>query len=324
MMRDGNLRRFDRQFERVTAFVVGAAIASAVSGCGGKRQAAITGGVQPAPTSSEPTTPPEALDQGLAANAARFAPDMQPEGWPAKPVLEQGGRAELAFIMQPGRCYTVVGFSPQGAVTNLDLLLLTAPLYAQPIAQDATTDGSPSIGAAPAPLCPDLPNPVQARLDIVATQGRGPVAVQLFSKPNAAAQTSPSTPSTPDNTDELLAAAAKRHAPQMEPEGAVTKQRLNEGEHHGMLITLAGGKCYTIVAVSPQGQVADIDMQLLAPPFFNVSAGSDRRTDNVAVIGAAPNPQCPIAPIPVAYKLDVSPKKGQGLVAIQVYSRTKR
>jgi hypothetical protein len=119
-------------------------------------------------------------DVGLKAQAMRVAPGMQAEGDELKQNMTEGQHVVIAVTLQAGKCYTVVGFSPLGAVKNLDLNLLT--LINTLAGQDLTHNNTPVIGGAPSPMCPVLMFPVQYRLDVFAQAGSGPVAVQLYSK----------------------------------------------------------------------------------------------------------------------------------------------
>jgi hypothetical protein len=126
-----------------------------------------------------------------------------------------------------------------------------------------------------------------------------------------------------DMTDLGLKAAAARYAPGMQPEGAMAKDTLAENGHKEMTVTMQGGKCYTIIGFSPLGGIKNVDLHLMAPPFYNVQAGADSSADNTAVIGGGNQPTCPITPFPIQYKLDIHAKQGGGPVGVQVYSKTK-
>ena len=126
-----------------------------------------------------------------------------------------------------------------------------------------------------------------------------------------------------DMVDLGLKAAAARYAPGMQPEGAMAKDNLAEGAHKEMMITMQGGKCYTIIGFSPLGGIRNVDLHLMSPPFYNVQAGADTSADNTAVIGGGNAPTCPITPFPIQYKLDIQAKQGAGQVGVQVYSKNK-
>jgi hypothetical protein len=65
-------------------------------------------------------------------------------------------------------------------VKDLDLYLLLPPGILS--GQDTTDDNAPVIGGPPQPMCPVATTPVTYKLDVVADQGAGEVAVQLYSK----------------------------------------------------------------------------------------------------------------------------------------------
>jgi hypothetical protein len=120
-----------------------------------------------------------------------------------------------------------------------------------------------------------------------------------------------------------IKAAAARFAPNMQPEGQMAKDTLTENAHKAMVVTLAAGKCYTIIGFSPAGQVKNLDLHLLMPPFYNVQAGQDDTADNTPVIGRGGNPTCPVSPFPLQYKLDMHARSGGGQFGVQVFSRSR-
>jgi hypothetical protein len=122
-----------------------------------------------------------------------------------------------------------------------------------------------------------------------------------------------------DPTDLGMKAAAIRYAPLMLPEGAAYKDTIAAGGHKAFDVTLAGNKCYTIIGYSPPGNVTNVDLHLLVPPFYNMDAGHDASTSSTAVISNV----CPFTLIPIPYRVDVSARSGQGQVVVQVYSKSK-
>jgi len=124
-----------------------------------------------------------------------------------------------------------------------------------------------------------------------------------------------------DPAEAGLRAAAAQYAPGMSPDGQVAKGNLSEDGHVGFIANMEPTKCYTVVAYG--AGIADLDVHLLAPPFYNIVAGQDGMAGPSAVIGAAPKPMCPILPIAVPYKIDLHAKKGSGPVAAQLYSKPK-
>jgi hypothetical protein len=118
---------------------------------------------------------------GIQALALRAAPGMQQEQTGIDQTLQQGQDAVVMFTLQAGKCYTIVGFSPPGAVQDVDLNLLTVPFNTL-AGQDLTHNNTPTIGASPNQMCPVVPIPVQYKLDVHARLGSGEVAVALYSK----------------------------------------------------------------------------------------------------------------------------------------------
>jgi hypothetical protein len=123
--------------------------------------------------------------------------------------------------------------------------------------------------------------------------------------------------------DAALAGLAAKDAPGMTSEGQVGRDTLPQGGHFGMLVTLQPGRCYTIVALSAPLQVSELEVRLLSLPF-NIEAGRSPSADkNPAVLGKGKDRTCPIAPIAMPYKVDVTARKGAGRIAVAVFSRSK-
>ncbi len=127
-----------------------------------------------------------------------------------------------------------------------------------------------------------------------------------------------------DSVVDLGAAAmAKTSAPGMDPEGAPGRATLKEGEHFNMLVTMQPGRCYTIIGFSPDGQVSQLDLKLLAPPLYNVEAGHSGKEKNKPILGKGKSAQCPVLPIALPYKIDAVATKGQGRIGVFVYAKSK-
>jgi hypothetical protein len=126
-----------------------------------------------------------------------------------------------------------------------------------------------------------------------------------------------------DPVEAGIRAEAAKSAPGMSGEGSLAKDQLAADGHKEMLITLQGGKCYTIIGFSPAGQIKDLDLRLLAPPLYNMAAGQDGSVSNTAVIGKGSSPTCPLTPFPLQYKLDIHAKNGAGQFGVQVFSKNK-
>jgi hypothetical protein len=123
----------------------------------------------------------DALAKGVRDVAKKAAPGMKPEGPLATGSVKEKAHLQTVVMLQPGKCYAVVGFSSK--VKDLDLYLLLAPGVLS--GQDTTDDNTPVIGRAPNSMCPVAKTAIKYTLDIVADQGSGDVAVQLYSKDGA-------------------------------------------------------------------------------------------------------------------------------------------
>ncbi len=128
---------------------------------------------------------------------------------------------------------------------------------------------------------------------------------------------------TADTVEAGIKKAAAKHAPGMQPDGQLAKGTLQEGGHLEMMVNMQAGKCYAIIGYSPPGGVKDLDLHLLAPPFYNILSGEDTTDDNVPIVGKGPNPMCPVIPVAIPYKVDMFAQKGAGPVGVQLYSKTK-
>ena len=216
------------------------------------------------------------------------------------------GQAPPGYPPQPG-------YAPQGQPQGYPApQQQQAPYGQQPYAGPAQPGTQPAPAASqqpPGPLAPTDPNSLQGIL-----QGlQGALQGQLVSPGGLSG----------DIAEAGLKAQAMRVAPGMQPEGDELKQPLNEGQHAVMMMTLQAGKCYAIVGFSPPGAVKDLDLNLLAPPFYMTLAGQDLTHNNVPAIGASPSPMCPVVAFPLQYKLDVLAKSGSGPIAVQLYSKSK-
>jgi hypothetical protein len=110
--------------------------------------------------------------------AKAAAPGMKADGPLFVAKLDEKKEAHAEITLKPGHCYTVLGYSEK--ITDLDLYLLLPPGILS--GQDATDDNKPTIGKAPDAMCPTGKSSIKYLLGIVADQGAGEAAVQLYSK----------------------------------------------------------------------------------------------------------------------------------------------
>ncbi|MBX3191073.1 MAG: hypothetical protein KF819_29015 [Labilithrix sp.] len=144
------------------------------------------------------------------------------------------------------------------------------------------------------------------------------------SAPIATSDAGPETAATAAEAalDVALMALADKDAPGMKPDGQPIRATLKETEHAETIVTLLPGRCYTIIAMSPPQQISDVEIRLNMMPF-NAEALHSSKEKNPAYIGRGKTPTCPVAPIAIQYKIEVTAKKGAGSVIAQLFSRAK-
>ena len=247
------------------------------------------------------STPPATTVGAAGAYPSAYAgpPGAYPGAPPAYPAAPQPGytAAPPGYAGAPPAGYPAAA---PGAAPGY------APAAPVPTAAPTTAPGQPT----PAPLAQTDPNSLQGILQGLQNAMTGTVVPGGGAMPG-------------DLTEAGLRAFALKAAPGMQPEGDLLKQSLTEGQHAVMMVTMQAGKCYTVVGFSPLGAVKDLDLNLLAPPFYMTLAGQDLTHNNTPAIGPSPNAMCPVINYPMQYKLDVFAKSGSGAVAAQLYSKAK-
>lgn len=191
----------------------------------------------------------------------------------------------------------------------------SAPLPPASSAPPTTSAASaaPDAGPPPSPLSTILttdPNTLAPLLAAAAS-----AAAAIMQPPGAIAN---------DPIEAGIKATAAKYAKGMQPEGQIGKGDLKEGDHVSMMINLQAGRCYAVVGFGVKGTVSDLDLRLLAPPFYNMLSGEDTTDDNAPVIGKDPQSMCPAIPVALPYKVDIHAQKGAGKVGVQLYSKAAK
>src|SRR5579859_2162103 len=122
----------------------------------------------------------DALAKGVREAAKKLTAGMTPEGPLAMGSVKEKQHLHTDVTLQPGKCYSIVGFSQK--VKDLDLYLFVPPGILS--GQDLSDDNKPVVGGPPQPMCPVGSTAITYTLDIFADAGAGEIAVQLYSKGN--------------------------------------------------------------------------------------------------------------------------------------------
>lgn len=119
---------------------------------------------------------------GIEQNAKDNAKGMKPDGQLLSAKLSQGGHAEGTVTLQPGKCYSVVGFGSLG-VMRYQINVAAAPPAPPAVMAQSRDDGVQPV-VAPNELCLRSPSPVAmpVKIDLFLVQGTGMVGAQLYSK----------------------------------------------------------------------------------------------------------------------------------------------
>jgi hypothetical protein len=242
------------------------------------------------------------------------------------------GMPQAGYPQQPGMPGAPAGYPQQGAPAGYPQQPTAPAGYPQ---QPAPGGYAQTPGAAPPGATPPGATPAGAASATPAPLGAvnltDPNALaSLFQQAVSALPAQLSAPgAVPGDPVELgLKAAAAKYAAGEQPEGQIAKAQVQQGgQHFSFTYTLNAGTCYTIVGYSPPGQVQDLDLYLLAPPFYNPAipggiAGQDTTHNNTPTVGAAPHPLCPVIP-GLAYKIDISARQGSGNIGVQIFSKPK-
>jgi hypothetical protein len=206
------------------------------------------------------------------------------------------------------------GGSPKPAETATAPSDSSAATDSAPAGSASSALASPADSSSAAPADSSPPSPLAQIL----TTDSGQIG-KIFDAANSApaATLKPDGAKGGDALAKGVRDAAKKLVAGMQPEGPLAMGALKEKGHLATDITLAPGKCYSIVGFSKK--VKDLDLYLFVPP--GILSGQDLTDDNKPIIGGAPQAMCPVSATPVTYKLDIFADSGSGDVAVQLFSK---
>jgi hypothetical protein len=201
------------------------------------------------------------------------------------------------------------------------VLVVLAPLALLPIAPVACSSKTPNPPMTPTVTLGD--GGVDAgdeRASVVAADAGAPSAVADAGSANVAGMMAATSDAT---IDAEVAKLATKAAPGMTLEGTAFRDTLAPNGHLNAIVTLQPSRCYTIIGYSPKEGVTQLDLQLLAPPLFNIPTNRAPSPKNEAIIGKGKEALCPVSLVPIPYKVDAIASKGAGRVGVYLFSRNK-
>lgn len=122
------------------------------------------------------------IEQGIKAQASTQAKGMRAEGQLMSAHLQPDGHASGSLTLQPGSCYSVVGFGGIG-VLDYQLSVVTAPpVPPQVLAQSPAGGVAPIIGPNEQCIRSSYPLPLVVNVDMHVLRGQGLVGAQVYKK----------------------------------------------------------------------------------------------------------------------------------------------
>lgn len=123
------------------------------------------------------------IQSGIQMNAGTSAKGARPEGELMSAKLQQDGHAQATVTLQPGKCYTVIGFGGLGVFEYQINITTAPPLPPQVLAQSAPGGGNqPVVGANEQCLRSPSPIAMPVTVDMHVVKGQGMVGAQAYSK----------------------------------------------------------------------------------------------------------------------------------------------
>lgn len=121
------------------------------------------------------------IQAGINNKAKTAAVGMKPDGQLLSAKLAPGGHAEGSFTLQPGSCYTVIGFGGFG-VFEYQLNLLSAPPMPPQVLAQSNVGVDPVVGAGEQCIRNPTPAPMTVKIDMNVVRGQGLVGAQVYRK----------------------------------------------------------------------------------------------------------------------------------------------
>jgi hypothetical protein len=122
------------------------------------------------------------VEAGIKMKAQTEAKGMKPVGELQSAKLPQGGHAEGSLTLDPGGCYSIVGFGGLGVFQFQINVLTSPPLPPQVLAQSTADKNDPTVGPNEQCVKNPFPVPMIVKVDLHVIKGQGMVGAQAYKK----------------------------------------------------------------------------------------------------------------------------------------------
>ena len=122
------------------------------------------------------------LTAGIKMKAQSDAKGMRSHGQLMSAKLAQNGHAQADLVLEPGRCYTIVGFANPGVFAYQINVLTAPPAPPQVLAQSGNNSPAPTVGPGDQCIKNPFPAPMPVKVDMHVITGQGLVGAQTYRK----------------------------------------------------------------------------------------------------------------------------------------------
>jgi hypothetical protein len=122
------------------------------------------------------------IEHGIRMKAQTDAKGMKADGQLMSAKLREDGHAQATLMLQPGACYSIVGFGGLGVFRYQINLITAPPLPPQVLAQSGAERADPTVGANEQCIRNPYPLPMQVKVDMHVVKGQGLVGAQAYKK----------------------------------------------------------------------------------------------------------------------------------------------
>lgn len=122
------------------------------------------------------------IDQGIKSQAGTQAKGMRADGQLMSAHLQPDGHASGSLTLQPGSCYTLIGFGGLGVLDYQISVVTAPPVPPQVLAQSAAGGVAPVVGPNDQCIKSPYPLPLVVKVDMHVLRGQGLVGAQVYKK----------------------------------------------------------------------------------------------------------------------------------------------